>query len=233
MSKCNAQQLLQDGSCFLCVDSGIRQVLELQLLCEILNNGIGGGSGIGTVTSFSSGSLSPLFTTSVATATTTPALTFTLSTQTANTLFAGPTTGAAASPTFRAMVNADFGTTLTPQFARIGIGQAADATVKLSVTGASAGAGANVFVGVFTVPTSNPFLVVGDASNDSGGFIGYDRANTKLALGIYGHTGFTVDSTGLVSSPVGFDVGGIAGVSNTFNGSNTVTVIGGIVVGIA
>jgi hypothetical protein len=39
----------------------------------------GGGGGSGTVTSFSSGNLSPLFTSSVATATTTPALTFTLS----------------------------------------------------------------------------------------------------------------------------------------------------------
>src|SRR5579859_867295 len=38
-----------------------------------------GGGGSGTVTSFSAGNLSPLFTSSVATATTTPALTFSLS----------------------------------------------------------------------------------------------------------------------------------------------------------
>ena len=66
----------------------------------------GGGVG-GTVTSFSAGTLSPIFTTSVATATTTPALSFTLSTQTANTLFAGPASGSAAGPTFRALVSAD------------------------------------------------------------------------------------------------------------------------------
>lgn len=66
---------------------------------------ITGGSG--TVTSFSSGNLSPLFTTSVATATTTPALSFTLSTQSANTVFSGPTSGGAAAPTFRALVLAD------------------------------------------------------------------------------------------------------------------------------
>src|SRR5208282_6277474 len=64
-------------------------------------------SGGGTVTSFSSGSLSPLFTTSVATPTTTPALSFTLNTQTANAVFAGPTSGVAATPTFRALVTAD------------------------------------------------------------------------------------------------------------------------------
>lgn len=61
----------------------------------------------GTVTSFSAGNLSPLFTSSVATSTSTPALTFSLSTHTANTIFAGPTTGGAAAPTFRALVAAD------------------------------------------------------------------------------------------------------------------------------
>jgi len=61
----------------------------------------------GTVTSFSAGNLSPLFTSMVATAATTPALSFALSTQTANYIFAGPTSGSAAAPTFRAMVSAD------------------------------------------------------------------------------------------------------------------------------
>lgn len=63
--------------------------------------------GTGTVTSFSSGNLSPLFTTSVATATTTPALSFTLSNANANTVLAGPTSGGAAAPTYRALVAAD------------------------------------------------------------------------------------------------------------------------------
>ena len=62
---------------------------------------------VGTVTSFSSGNLSPLFTTSVATATTTPALSFILSTQTAATVFAGPISGGAAAPTFRALQSTD------------------------------------------------------------------------------------------------------------------------------
>lgn len=64
------------------------------------------GSG-GTVTGFSAGNLSPLFTTSVATSTTTPALSFSLSNASANTVLAGPTTGSAAAPTFRALVAAD------------------------------------------------------------------------------------------------------------------------------
>ena len=65
------------------------------------------GGGSGTVTSFSSGNLSPLFTTSVATSTTTPALSFSLSTQNANTIYAGPGSGSASAPTFRSLVAAD------------------------------------------------------------------------------------------------------------------------------
>ena len=68
---------------------------------------LGAAGGGGTVTSFSSGNLSPLFTTSVANSTTTPALSFTLSTQSANTVFAGPSSGSSAAPTFRSLVKAD------------------------------------------------------------------------------------------------------------------------------
>jgi hypothetical protein len=63
--------------------------------------------GSGTVTSFSAGNIATIITSSVATPTTTPALTFALVTQTANTVWAGPTSGAAATPTFRALVAAD------------------------------------------------------------------------------------------------------------------------------
>ncbi|MBL7740735.1 MAG: hypothetical protein JNK14_16065 [Chitinophagaceae bacterium] len=59
------------------------------------------------VSNFSAGSLSPLFTTGVATSTTTPALSFTLSTQTANTIFAGPSSGGVAAPSFRALSASD------------------------------------------------------------------------------------------------------------------------------
>jgi hypothetical protein len=62
----------------------------------------------GTVTIFSSGNLSPLFTTTVATATSTPALSFAKINQASNVVFAGPASGAAAAPTFRNLVGADF-----------------------------------------------------------------------------------------------------------------------------
>jgi hypothetical protein len=64
-------------------------------------------SGLPYLTSFSAGNLSPLFTTSVATPTTTPALSFDLTDQAANMVFAGPTSGGAADPTFRALVATD------------------------------------------------------------------------------------------------------------------------------
>lgn len=57
----------------------------------------------GTVTSFSAGDLSPLFTTTEATPTTTPALSFAQIVQNANLLYAGPTSGVAANPTFRVL----------------------------------------------------------------------------------------------------------------------------------
>jgi hypothetical protein len=61
----------------------------------------------GTVTTFSAGALSPLFTTSVATATTTPALSFSLSNAAQNSVFAGPSTGGTGAPSYRALVAAD------------------------------------------------------------------------------------------------------------------------------
>ncbi len=69
------------------------------------------GSG-GTVTSFSSGNLSPLFTTSVATPTSTPALSFTLSTVTAANQFFANTTGGS-TPAFRSIAATDLPATIT------------------------------------------------------------------------------------------------------------------------
>ena len=57
------------------------------------------GAGGGTVTLFSSGTLSPLFTTSVATSTTTPALSFSLSNAGAETIF-GNNSGSPAAPVY-------------------------------------------------------------------------------------------------------------------------------------
>lgn len=60
---------------------------------------ISGGGGSGTVTNFTAGTLSPLFTTSVATSTTTPALSFALTNAAANTVLGNPT-GSATGPVY-------------------------------------------------------------------------------------------------------------------------------------
>lgn len=62
----------------------------------------------GSVMSFSAGNLSPLFTSNVATPTTTPALSFALNSQSQNLFFASPN-GSAGVPSFRSIVGADFG----------------------------------------------------------------------------------------------------------------------------
>ena len=71
-------------------------------------------SGAGTVTSvgLSDGSTTPIFTITGSPVTASGTLTETLKTETANTVFAGPTSGSAAQPAFRALVSADIPTTL-------------------------------------------------------------------------------------------------------------------------
>lgn len=66
-----------------------------------------GGSGTVTSVALADGSTTPIYSISGSPVTTTGTLTETLVTQAANTVFAGPTTGSAAQPTFRALVAAD------------------------------------------------------------------------------------------------------------------------------
>lgn len=72
-----------------------------------------GGGGSGTVTSVAL-SLPTIFSVTGSPVTTSGTLTGSLAVQTANTLFSGPISGAAAAPTFRAMVLADIAATGTP-----------------------------------------------------------------------------------------------------------------------
>ena len=65
------------------------------------------GGGGGTVSSFSAGNLSPLFSSNVSSPTTTPSLTFTLTSQSSAKFFAGPSSGTDAGPTFRSILGSD------------------------------------------------------------------------------------------------------------------------------
>jgi hypothetical protein len=116
------------------------------------------GSGSGTVTSFSAGNASPFFTSSVATATTTPALTFNVTSQNENTVCAGPTSGSAAAPTFRSLVASDFPSTtvnsssnLSPIFTSSIMSQA----LSFSLSNAGAGTLLGNFSGSSGAPSYN------------------------------------------------------------------------------
>lgn len=72
-----------------------------EYLDETGNYSIPTGTGAGTVTAVSCGTIPNLATCAVATATSTPAISYTAITQSANTFFMGPSSGSAAAPGFR------------------------------------------------------------------------------------------------------------------------------------
>lgn len=98
-------------------------------------------TGSGTVSSvaLADGSSTPIYTISGSPVTGSGTLTFTLNTEPANTVFAGPTTGAAAQPTFRALVAADLpaispsGITLTNT--HILVGNASNVATDVAMSG--------------------------------------------------------------------------------------------------
>ena len=49
MANCDVQTLLNNAACFACLPPGTLSIVELQLLCEILNSSGGTGSGTGTL----------------------------------------------------------------------------------------------------------------------------------------------------------------------------------------
>jgi hypothetical protein len=120
-----------------------------QIIVCSASSGGAGSSAVGTVTSFSSGNLSPLFTTSVATATTTPAQTFAISNAAQNSVLAGPATGGAGAysfqtaPTISAANMTSFPTlnqNTTGTAAGITSGALSIADTTVAVTGATQGA---------------------------------------------------------------------------------------------
>jgi hypothetical protein len=152
------------------------------------------GFGTGTVTSVSSGNIDAIATVSVATATTTPAISFTLATQTANTVWAGPTTGAAAAPTFRALVTADLpagtGTVLSVSGTANQIVATGSANVTLSI------ANPFTFPGPASMGTNyiSETRVVGAAGTTAGLLVKINAAGAVVtaALGDVGTIGIAV-----------------------------------------
>jgi hypothetical protein len=96
------------------------------------------GAGTGSVTSVDL-SLPSLFTVTGTPVTTSGTLSATLATQAAGVVLAGPVSGAAAAPTFRALTAGDvnLGTASTPQFAALGLGVAPASGFELTLGGST------------------------------------------------------------------------------------------------
>lgn len=98
-----------EKSSFIPVTSNAETTVQkaIELASDIAEQALNAAiTGSGTVTNVSAGSLSPLFTTSVATPTTTPSISFTQVSQAQNLFYASPN-GSAGNPSFRAIVAAD------------------------------------------------------------------------------------------------------------------------------
>lgn len=155
------------------------------------------GGGSGTVTSFSSGNLSPLFNTSVATPTTTPALSFSQISQAQNLFFASPN-GSSGVPTFRAIVAADLpslSSTYVPVTRNITINGttfdlSADRTWSVGIvtslsagTGISIGGTSSIPIVTNTAPDQTVVLTAGTGISITGTYPSFTITNSSPSSG--------------------------------------------------
>lgn len=155
----------------------------------------------GTVTTFSAGNLSPLFTTSVTNPTTTPALSFALSSAAANTVLAGPN-GGSGTPTYRALVAADL-----PSLSYI-------SNISVSAPLATTGG-------------LTPTLSISQAGASTDGYLSsadWTTFNSKQPAGNY-ITDLTGDGTASGPGSAGFTLATVNATTGTFGSSTQVPVI--------
>jgi len=130
-----------------------------------------------------------------------------LDTQAANLIFAGPVSGAVAAPTFRAMVAADLGTTLSPTFDQITFTTLHTTAILADHIGEHVGAHTVVFDNTVTLPASTIVPDAGTIGLGSGkGLIQFDDettdfisfSNCKVGIGTATPT-VTLDVQGVIS----------------------------------
>lgn len=165
----------------------------------------GGGGGTGTVTSVAL-AMPAIFSVAGSPVTTAGTFTVTLANQAANLVFAGPAAGAAATPTFRALVAADLpAITTTTMWTRtgavvaltnigdqVGIGTGAPgANVKLQVVGTGAGSLGAIYT---TVGDASLQHIVMDAGASAAAYLTFrGNAPAAMAMGVLFTAGTPTD----------------------------------------
>lgn len=166
------------------------------------------GSGGGTVTTFSSGNAAPLFTTSVATPTNTPALSFTLSAAAQNSVFAGPASGGAGTPSYQT----------APTFSAANLTNFPLATSSVFGVVKPDGTTCTTSAGVLTCPGT------GGISGLTTGFIPLAASSTSIANSLLDY-GVTTAGTFTFGAAVAFHDG--SGKGGGFNGTEGTAPTGG------
>ena len=116
------------------------------------------GIGAGTVTNFSASNIGSIATASVTNPTSTPALTFTLDVQPVNTVWAGPSSGVSAVPTFRNLVTADIPSNLAVNSLLTNGTSAPSPNPAISVFNITASSANGASPSVVTVTATNTFV---------------------------------------------------------------------------
>lgn len=182
---------------------------------------ISAAGGSGSVTDFTAGNLSPLFTTSVATSTSTPALTFTLSNAAAHS-YLGNNTGSSAAPSFltNTQVTADlnlFSSSLKGLVPASG-GSATDFLNGSGTWTAPATPGIDAVLGVQDTAYNKSFLMLDAAGNT---VIDFEPASEFLTLSVYSASNNPVAAITLFNGDSTIDL-------SSFNGLSIGTGPGGI-----
>lgn len=169
-------------------------------------------AGSGSVTNFSAGNLSPLFTTSVATATSTPALSFSLSNAAQGSVYGGPASGGAGAPSFQvAPTISAANMTSFPTLNQNTTGNAATATA-LAATPTLCGTG-NAPTGVLANGNATGCAAIGGGGGTPGGST--DDVQFRTSGAAFGGGRCTMSSSNVMTCTGGF----VGGANLTFGGT--------------
>jgi hypothetical protein len=191
------------------------------------------GAGLGTVTNFSAGIANPIFTTSVSNPTSTPALSFLLSSAPSGQFLAGPVTGSAATPYYRLHVGSDLisalsagsNITLTLVGSSLVIASSGGSGTVSSFTSGNAG---GLFTTSVATPTSTPNLTFTVTSQASGQVYAGPISGGNATPGFRPLTASDVVPTLTAGSNINISSGGTISATGLASGSVTSVAVGNL-----